>query len=85
VIANSLFNRPAWRSISLHKRQVDPRDTFVEAFDFGYKHSNVERLIVKLYETGRTLQRYTLALANARKTGPRGFTIEASLCNSMTL
>jgi hypothetical protein len=45
MTANFLFNRPAWSPISLHKRQVDPRDTFAEAFDFGHKHSEVEHLI----------------------------------------
>ncbi len=46
VAANSFFNRPARRSISLHKRQVDLCDILVEAFDFGHKHSDVERLIL---------------------------------------
>ena len=40
------FNRPARCPIPLHKRQVDPRDTFAEAFDFGHRHSEVERLIL---------------------------------------
>jgi len=31
VTPDSHFNRPAWSPNSLHKRQVCPRDTFVEA------------------------------------------------------
>jgi len=46
MTADPYFNRPARRSISLHKRQVDPRDTFAEALGFGHRHSEVERLIL---------------------------------------
>ena len=40
------LNRPLGSPLSLHKRQVNPCDTFAEAFDFGHRHSEVERLIL---------------------------------------
>jgi hypothetical protein len=46
MTADPYFNRPSRRSISLHKRQVDPRGTFAEALGFGHRHSEVERLIL---------------------------------------
>jgi len=46
VTADPYFNHLSWSSISLHKRQVDPRNTFAESFDFGHKHSEVERPIL---------------------------------------
>ena len=46
MTADPYFNRPARRSIPLHKRQVNPRDTFAEALGFGHRHSEVERLIL---------------------------------------
>jgi len=46
MTADPYFNRPSWSSISLHKRQVNSRNTFAEAFDFGHRHSEVECLIL---------------------------------------
>jgi len=40
------LNRPLGSPLSLHKRQVDPLDTSTEAFDFGHRLSEVERLIL---------------------------------------
>ena len=46
MTADPYFNRPAWSSISLHKRQVDPRGTFAEAVEFWHRHSEIVRLIL---------------------------------------
>jgi hypothetical protein len=40
------FNRPSRCPIPLHKRKADPRDNLAEAFYFGLRHSEVERLIL---------------------------------------
>jgi len=34
AMADAYFNRPAWRSISLHKRQIYSHDTSAEAVKF---------------------------------------------------
>ncbi len=46
MIPDPYFNRLSRCPILLHKRQSDPRDTLAEAFDFGLRHSEVERLIL---------------------------------------
>ncbi|CDK40366.1 hypothetical protein BN903_52 [Halorubrum sp. AJ67] len=46
MTADSYFNRPARSSISLHKRQVDPRGTFAEAVEICHRHSELVRLIL---------------------------------------
>ncbi|CDK40343.1 hypothetical protein BN903_29 [Halorubrum sp. AJ67] len=46
MTADPYFNRLSRRPISLHKRQVNPRDTFAEALDLRHRHSEVERLIL---------------------------------------
>ena len=43
---NIHLNRPPESPLALHKRQVEPLDTLTEAFDFGHRHSEVERLII---------------------------------------
>jgi len=40
------LNRPLGSPLALHKQQVGPLDTLTEAFDFGHRHSEVERLIL---------------------------------------
>jgi hypothetical protein len=40
------LNRPLGSPLSLHKRQVDPLDTSVEAVEFCHKHSELVRLIL---------------------------------------
>jgi len=44
--SGSLLQSPARRSISLHKRQVNPRDTFAEAVEFCHRHSELVRPIL---------------------------------------
>jgi len=46
AIANPYFNRTLRRPISLHKQQIDPRNTFAEAVDLRHRHSEVEYLIL---------------------------------------
>ena len=46
VISGPYFNRPVRRSISLHKRRVDPRDAFAEAVGFWYRYLEPVRLIL---------------------------------------
>jgi hypothetical protein len=41
------LNRPPGSPLALHKRQVDPFDTPVEAVDFGQRHSEVDRFILQ--------------------------------------
>ena len=40
------LNRSLGSPLALHKRQVDPLDTLIEAFDFGHRHSEVKRFIL---------------------------------------
>ena len=40
------LNRPLGSPLSLHKRQVDPLDTSVEAVEFCHKRSERVRLIL---------------------------------------
>jgi len=40
------LNRPLGSPVSLHKRQVDPLDTSVEAVEFCHRHSELVRLIL---------------------------------------
>ena len=46
MTADPYFNRPERSSISLHKRQVNPCDTIVEAVEFCHRHSELVRLIL---------------------------------------
>jgi hypothetical protein len=40
------FNRPLGSPTAFHKRQMYSRDTLAEAFGFGHRHSEIERLIL---------------------------------------
>jgi len=44
MILDAYLNRLLGSPLALHKRQVDPLDTRTEAFDFGHRHSEPERL-----------------------------------------
>ena len=46
MIEYPYFNRTSQSSISLHKRQANPRDTFTEAVEFWHRHSKIVRLIL---------------------------------------
>jgi len=46
MIDDPYFNHPSPSSISLHKRQVDPHDSFAEAVEFWHRHSELVRLIL---------------------------------------
>ena len=45
MILNAHLNRPLGSPSSLHKRQVNSLDTFIEAVEFCHKHSEIVRLI----------------------------------------
>jgi len=46
MTSDAHLNRPLGSPLALHKRQVDPLDTSVEAVKFCHKHSEIERLIL---------------------------------------
>jgi len=43
---DTYLNRPLGSPLALHKRQVDPLDTFAEAVEFWHRHSELVRLIL---------------------------------------